>query len=58
MIGGLPSTVFVSLLFIGITQTPAAASETTTLMPLAQGINGVFIVTCLLYVQRGLRVTF
>ncbi len=54
LIGGLPSTVFVSLLFIGITQNAAAASDTTSLMPLAQGINGVFIVTYLMSVQRGL----
>jgi hypothetical protein len=54
LIGGLPSTVFVSLLFIGLTQNPAAASETTTLMPLAQGINGVFIAAYLFFVRRGL----
>ena len=54
LISGLPSTVFVSLLFIGITQTPVAASDTTTLMPLIQGINGIFIVIYLLCVRRGL----
>lgn len=53
LIGGLPSTVFVSLLFIGITQTPLAASETTTLMPVTQGINGIFIIVYLLLVGRG-----
>jgi uncharacterized protein DUF3147 len=54
LIGGLPSTVFVSLLFIGITQTPRVASETTTLMPVTQGINGIFVVVYLLLVRRGL----
>jgi hypothetical protein len=54
LIGGLPSTVFVSLLFIGITQTPLAASETTTLMPVIQGVNGIFIIVYLLLVGRGL----
>ena len=54
LIGGLPSTVFISLLFIGITQTPHVASETTMLMPLTQGINGIFIIVYLLLVRRGL----
>ena len=54
LIGGLPSTVFVSLLFIGFTQTPLVASETTTLMPLTQGINGIFVIAYLLLVRRGL----
>jgi hypothetical protein len=54
LIGGLPSTVFVSLLFIGFTQTPLVASETTTLMPLTQGINGIFIIVYLLLARRGL----
>ena len=54
LIGGLPSTVFVSLLFIGITQTPLVASETTTLMPLTQGINGIFIIVYLILARRGL----
>jgi hypothetical protein len=53
-IGGLPSTAVVSLLFIGITQTPHVASEATTVMPFAQGINGFFIISYLLFVRRGL----
>jgi len=58
MIGGLPSTVFVSLLFIGITQTPAAASETTTLMPLAQGIMEYSLSPTCFMSSGGLRVAF
>ena len=54
LIGGLPSTVVVSLLFIGFTQTPQVAAETTTLMPLTQGINGIFIIVYLVLVRRGL----
>lgn len=54
LIGGLPSTVFVSLLFIGFTQTPMVASETTTVMPVTQGINGIFIIVYLLLAGRGL----
>jgi len=55
LIGGLPSTVVVSLLFIGITQSAAVSSETTTVMPLVQGINGLFILVYLLLVKRGLK---
>lgn len=54
MIGGLPSTVVVSLLFIGSTQSAQAAARTTTVMPLVQGINGMFILVYLLAVKRGL----
>ncbi|MFB3820242.1 MAG: DUF3147 family protein [Candidatus Methylomirabilales bacterium] len=54
LIGGLPSTILVSLLFIGVTQTPRVAAETTTLIPLIQGINGVFVLVYLAAVRRGL----
>lgn len=54
IIGGFPSTAAVSLLFIGITQTPLAASEATTVMPLAQAFNGIVIIVYLLTIKRGL----
>ena len=54
LIGGLPSTALFSLLFIGFTQTPQIASDATTIIPLAQGLNGLFIITYLLLVRRGL----
>ncbi len=54
LIGGLPSTAVVALLFIGLTQTPLAASEATTVMPLAMGLNGLFMIAYLLSVRRGL----
>jgi len=54
LIGGLPSTAVAALLFIGLTQTPGVASEATTIMPFAQGLNGIFIITYLLLVRRGL----
>ncbi len=54
LIGGLPSTILVSLLFIGLTQSPHIAAETTTLMPLTQGINGVFVVAFLVLIRYGL----
>ncbi len=54
LIGGLPSTVAVALLFIGLTQSPTAAAQSTTVIPLAQGLNGIFIVVYLLTAHRGL----
>ena len=53
LIGGLPSTVVVSLFFIGFTQSPSVASEATTLIPITQGLNGVFIILYLLFVKLG-----
>lgn len=54
LIGGLPSTVVVTLLFIGLTQATNAASEATLLVPLAMGINGYFIIVFILTAKRGL----
>lgn len=54
LIAGLPSTSVVALLFIGITQTPLVASDATTVMPIAQGLNGLYIIIFLLLAGRGL----
>ncbi len=54
LIGGLPSTVVIALLFIGYTQSQQVAAQATTVMPLAQGLNGLFILTFLLLIGRGL----
>lgn len=54
LIGGLPSTVVIALLFIGFTQSPQVAAQTTTVMPLAQGLNGLFVLTFMILVRRGL----
>jgi uncharacterized membrane protein (GlpM family) len=54
LIGGLPSTVVIALLFIGLTQSPQAAAQATTIMPLAQGLNGLFVLTFILLIPRGL----
>jgi hypothetical protein len=43
IIAGLPSTILVPLLFIGIIQSPQAASDATTLMPVISGINTLFL---------------
>jgi hypothetical protein len=55
LIGGLPSTVVIALLFIGFTQSPLVAAEATTVMPLAQGLNGLFILAFILLIPRGLK---
>jgi hypothetical protein len=54
LIGGLPSTVVIALLFIGLTQSPQVAAEATTVMPLAQGLNGLVVITFMLFIPRGL----
>ncbi len=55
LIGGLPSTVVIALLFIGYTQSPLVAAQATTVMPLAQGLNGLFILAFMLLIPRGLK---
>ena len=54
LLGGLPSTVVIALLFIGFTQSPQVAAQATTVMPLAQGLNGLFVLTFMIMVRRGL----
>jgi hypothetical protein len=54
LIGGLPSTVFVALLFIGLTQSPLIASQATTVIPISQGFNGLVLVVYMLFIERGL----
>jgi uncharacterized membrane protein (GlpM family) len=53
LIGGLPSTVVIALLFIGYTQSPQIASQATTVMPLAQGLNGLFVISFMILIKRG-----
>jgi hypothetical protein len=55
LIGGLPSTVVIALLFIGYTQSPLVAAQATTVMPLAQGMNGLFIIAFILLIPSGLK---
>ncbi len=54
LIGGLPSTVVVTLLFIGLVQTPEAASQATDVIPLVMGFSGLFLVTYTFLAQWGL----
>lgn len=55
LIGGLPSTVVIALFFIGYTQSPLIAAQATTIMPLAQGLNGLFILSFISLTRWGLR---
>ena len=52
-IGGLPSTVVVTLFFIGLVDTPEAASEATGIVPLIVGFNGLFLVTYAAIARHG-----
>jgi hypothetical protein len=52
-IGGLPSTIVVSLLFIGIVQGPATASEVTTFIPLSMAFSGLFLAAYALLARKG-----
>ncbi len=53
-IGGLPSTIVVALVFIGLTQSTEAASQAAVMIPLVMGINGFFILVFLALVKHGL----
>jgi len=52
-IGGLPSTVVVTLFFIGLVDSPEAASEATGIVPLIVGFNGLFLATYAAVARRG-----
>lgn len=56
LIAGLPSTVVIALFFIGLTQTPEIAAQVTTIMPLAQGLNGLFVIVFMVLIRHGLIV--
>jgi len=53
-IGGLPSTIVVALLFIGLSQSTHDASRAAVMIPLVMGVNGLFILIYLSLVHRGL----
>jgi Protein of unknown function (DUF3147) len=52
LIGAFPSTVVITLLFIGLTQSPQIATQATTVMPLAQGMNGLVVLTFMILIPR------
>jgi len=55
LLGGMPSTIVVSLLFIGLTQNAEIASQATTIVPLAHGFNTFFILVFVLSIDKGLK---
>jgi hypothetical protein len=54
LIGGLPSTIVVTLLFIGLTQTADLAAESAVIVPLVMGLNGIFVTVFISLSRRGL----
>ena len=56
-IGGLPSTIVVALLFIGLSQDADSASRAAVMIPLVMGVNGIFIIIYLLMVRHGLAIS-
>jgi len=53
-IGGLPSTIVVALIFIGLSQSTQDASRAAVMIPLVMGVNSLFILVYLTLVHRGL----
>ena len=51
MIIGLPSTLLVSLFFIGWTQSPGASVEATTIVPIVGAVNALFLVVYITLVR-------
>lgn len=54
MVGNLPSTILVSLLFIGITQSPEFAAEAAITVPLGMFLSTIFLFTFISLVPKGL----
>jgi len=54
LIGGLPSTIVVTLLFIGLTQTADLAAESAVIVPLVMGVNAIFVTVFISLSRRGL----
>lgn len=54
LIAGLPSTLLFGLLFIGWTQSPVAAVQATTIVPLVAGINSLFLATYVTTISWGI----
>jgi hypothetical protein len=52
LIAGLPSTVMFGLFFLAWTQTPAAAVQATTIIPMVGGINSLFLLVYVLLVKK------
>ncbi len=53
LIGGLPSTVVVAFFFIGLGQSPEAASQATSVFPLIYAFTGLFLLFFALLAKKG-----
>ena len=56
LVGGLPSTAVVSFFFIGLSQTPSVAAQSTTVFPLAYAFTGLFLVLYAALAVKGFAV--
>ena len=54
MISNLPSTILVSLLFIGITQSPEFAAKATVTVPLGMTLSTLFLFAFIVFLPKGL----
>jgi len=54
IIGGLPSTMVVALLFIGWTQSTEIVVKATEIIPMIMGIDALFVVAFILFSRTGL----
>lgn len=58
IIGGLPSTILLGILFIAWTQNTAASVESMTLIPAVIGVACFFLIAYVIFVKRGIWVAF
>ncbi len=58
LVAGLPSTLLFGLLFIGWTQSPQAAVQATTIVPLIAGINSLFLAVYATTIGWGITTAF
>jgi len=53
LLGGIPSTVVVSMFFIGWSQGPDLAHQATTVFPFAFSFNAAFLIAFAVFAQKG-----
>ncbi len=56
MISNLPSTILVSLLFVGLTQTPEFASSAAITVPLGMTLSTLFLFTYVTLIPKGIGI--
>jgi len=57
IVGGFPSTIAVTLLFIGLVTSPEAAAEATDVVPLVLSFNAIFLICFAATARRGLALS-